>query len=47
VLYVGKAKSLRKRVANYFGGDLLPRTELMVETADALDTIVTENEVGR
>lgn len=33
VLYVGKAKSLRKRLANYFARDLEPRTRAMVETA--------------
>ncbi|MBU1226934.1 MAG: excinuclease ABC subunit UvrC [Actinobacteria bacterium] len=45
VLYVGKAKSLRKRVANYFGVDLAARTLNMVETADAVEWIVTDNEV--
>jgi excinuclease ABC subunit C len=46
VLYAGKAKSLRKRTANYFGRELGPRTRLMVAAADELDWIVTENEVG-
>ncbi len=46
VLYVGKAKSLRKRTANYFGRDLGPRTRSMVAAADELDWIVTKNEVG-
>ena len=46
VLYVGKAKSLRKRTANYFGREPGPRTRLMVAAADVLDWIVTENEVG-
>ena len=27
VIYVGKAKSLRHRVPNYFGGGLHPRTD--------------------
>ena len=45
VVYVGKAKSLRKRVLTYFGQDLATRTALMVETADTVETIVTENEV--
>lgn len=45
ILYVGKAKSLRKRVANYFGRDLLSRTRTMVESAESVDWIVTENEV--
>jgi len=45
VLYVGKAKSLRKRLANYFGSDLAVRTRNMVEAADSVEWIVTENEV--
>jgi excinuclease ABC subunit C len=46
VLYVGKAKSLRKRLANYFARDLPPRTRAMVEAAESVEWIVTENEVG-
>lgn len=45
-LYVGKAKSLRKRTANYFGRDLQPRTRSMVEAAEDLEWIVTESEVA-
>ena len=45
VLYIGKAKSLRKRLANYFGNDLLARTRLMVSEAERVDWIVTEGEV--
>ncbi|MEX0826556.1 MAG: excinuclease ABC subunit UvrC [Acidimicrobiia bacterium] len=45
VLYAGKAKSLRKRVPNYFGSDLSPRTRVMVESAESVDWIVTDNEV--
>jgi len=45
VLYVGNAKSLRKRVTNYFGRDLPVRTRTMVDAADSVDWIVTENEV--
>lgn len=45
VLYVGKAKSLRKRVTNYFGRDVPVRTRAMVEAAAGVDTIVTDNEV--
>jgi len=46
VLYVGKAKSLRKRTANYFARDLGPRTRMLVAAADDLEWIVTDNEVG-
>ncbi|MDX2343085.1 MAG: excinuclease ABC subunit UvrC [Acidimicrobiia bacterium] len=45
VLYIGKAKSLRKRLANYFGGDLLDRTRLMVSEAETVEWIVTDSEV--
>ena len=45
VLYIGKAKSLRKRVATYFGDDLPARTRLMVSEAERLDWIVTDGEV--
>ncbi|MDJ0959854.1 MAG: excinuclease ABC subunit UvrC [Acidimicrobiia bacterium] len=46
VLYVGKAKSIRKRLANYFSRDLALKTRAMVEAADSVDWIVTENEVA-
>ncbi len=45
VLYVGKATSLRKRVLSYFNRDVALRTRAMVDTADTVETIVTENEV--
>ena len=45
-LYVGKAKSLRKRTANYFATDLAPRTRAMVDAADDLEWIVTDSEVA-
>ena len=45
VIYVGKAKSLRSRISNYFGPELPPRTEAMVEAAADLEWIVTSNEV--
>ncbi len=46
VLYVGKAKSLRKRLANYFVRDLAPRTRAMVDAATNVEWIVTANEVA-
>ncbi len=45
VLYVGKAKSLRKRVLSYFNKDLAARTRTMVTAAESVDFIVTDNEV--
>ena len=45
VLYVGKAKSLRKRLANYFGADVEGKTAAMVDSADAVEWIVTPSEV--
>ena len=47
VLYVGKAKSLRKRVANYFVGKVRAhshRTRVMVKNAARLEFTVTETE---
>ena len=46
VLYVGKAKSLRKRLANYFVRDLPARTRAMVDSAANVEWIVTDNEVA-
>ena len=46
VNYVGKAKSLRKRVSTYFTGDLPPRTQAMVEASDGVEWIVVDSEVA-
>jgi excinuclease ABC subunit C len=47
VLYVGKAKSLRHRLPNYWqdSSNLLPRTLQMVTQADHVEWIVVESEV--
>jgi excinuclease ABC subunit C len=45
VIYVGKAKSLRSRLSNYFAQDLHPRTLAMVEAAADVEWIVTDTEV--
>ncbi|MDQ3662626.1 MAG: excinuclease ABC subunit UvrC [Actinomycetota bacterium] len=45
VIYVGKAKTLRSRLSNYFGPELHPRTRAMVEAASEVEWIVTDNEV--
>src|SRR4051812_17468642 len=45
VVYVGKAKSLRSRLSNYFQTNLPPRTAQMVETAETVEWIEVRNEV--
>lgn len=45
VIYVGKARSLRQRVPNYFTTGLHPRTVSMVENARRVEWIMTSNEV--
>ena len=46
ILYVGKAISLRKRLASYFNRPILPdpKTALLVEKISAFETIVTRTE---
>ncbi|MGH9283979.1 MAG: GIY-YIG nuclease family protein, partial [Acidimicrobiales bacterium] len=47
VIYVGKAKSLRHRLSNYFvhPGALTPRTRQMVTAAETVEWIAVANEV--
>ncbi len=47
VIYVGKAKNLRSRLANYFADPraLAPRTAQMVATAETVEWIEVRNEV--
>jgi excinuclease ABC subunit C len=45
VIYVGKAKSLRSRLSNYFASDLHPRTKAMVEAAADVEWIIAASEV--
>jgi excinuclease ABC subunit C len=44
-VYVGKAKSLRKRVASYWAKPQHPRTEAMLEAAEQVEWIVASGEV--
>lgn len=46
VIYVGKAKNLRTRIAYYFKGkDLDPKTELLIKNIAKTEYIVTNNEL--
>src|SRR5207302_8698669 len=44
-VYVGKAKSLRKRLASYWARPQHPRTEVMLEAAQQVEWIVAPGEV--
>lgn len=46
ILYVGKARSLRKRLANYWAADLPLKTVAMTTAADSLEWIVTPSDVA-
>ena len=46
IIYIGKAKNLKKRVSNYFQKrDHDPKTRLLVKNIDSVEFIVTTNEV--
>ena len=45
IIYVGKAKSLRQRLSNYFQTHLPPRTAQMVATAETVEWIQVRNDV--
>jgi excinuclease ABC subunit C len=45
VVYVGKARSLRKRLASYWGEPLHPRTAAMTTAAESVEWIVASTEV--
>lgn len=44
IIYVGKAKSLKKRVSSYFAGNQSGKTTVMLGKAESLGHIVVENE---
>lgn len=45
IIYVGKAKSLRSRLNNYFQTNLPPRTAQMMATAESVEWIQVANDV--
>src|SRR5262245_642117 len=45
IIYVGKAKSLRSRLTNYFQTNLPIRTAQMVATAETVEWIQVRNDV--
>jgi excinuclease ABC subunit C len=46
ILYVGKAKNLKKRVSSYFKNkDLDAKTKVLVEQIDSVDLFITDTEV--
>ncbi|HUZ17031.1 MAG TPA: GIY-YIG nuclease family protein, partial [Spirochaetia bacterium] len=44
IIYVGKAKSLRKRVVSYFTGSRDVKTRMLISHVDAIEHIATRNE---
>jgi len=45
VIYVGKAKNLRKRLLSYKSNNLSPKTAIMVKAINKIDYIPVENEI--
>ncbi|MCK4651609.1 MAG: GIY-YIG nuclease family protein, partial [Methanosarcinales archaeon] len=46
IIYIGKAKNLKKRVSSYFGRhDHDPKTKVLVQRAASVDFIITDNEL--
>lgn len=44
VIYVGKAKSLRARLGQYFSGDISGKTRLLVPQIESIDFVVVKDE---
>ena len=47
VIYVGKAKNLKRRVASYFLPNRNAKTAALVDKIDTIDYIITGNEYER
>ena len=46
IIYIGKAKNLKKRVSSYFGNSFKDRKTLQIKSlTDSIETITTKNEV--
>ena len=45
IIYIGKAKNLKKRVSSYFNKDVNTKNTIMVSKASSIDFLVVENEV--
>lgn len=46
IIYIGKAKNLKKRVSSYFQKKQTdPKTEAMLNKTDSIDFIITDNEI--
>lgn len=45
IVYVGKAKELRKRVSSYFAKEHLDKTAMLVKEIGQMEFIVTDNEI--
>ena len=45
IIYVGKAKNLKKRLRSYFNKNVTGKTRALVENIDDFDYIVTSSEL--
>ncbi len=46
VIYVGKAKNLKKRMSQYFSENTNNKTKLLVKNIDSFEYVLTENELS-
>ena len=45
ILYIGKAKNLKKRINSYFSGKQTYKTQKLISCATSLEYVTTNNEV--